>query len=863
MPKIPTYDQLGQRVKAPTTQLGLKSADFASDNLAVAGSFNRLSNVAYEFGMKEKAENTKAATSEIKALYNDQSNDFIRNSKSLDTASAQAELIDFDKKFEKNYLNRGLSPNQIKDIKTNMTLYQSSKMQVHKNLAFDKGRDRNSTKHNKALNTIMTGMASYVDGPLKEAWRDEAKQIFATAIENGETANFDYKTFEDFSKATEINDFAYDSSNASSIEQIESIKKKLLYANYSPEEKIKIGVMLDKENDRVENEYVDAMQREVFLNPELLKNKTTYESSLKELQSIKNDIEVKNIKGEVLKINPSKLPVALLERVASRIESERINQSNKQIEETSKDLSMVVRSKSLSQLKIDQKKVSETYKDYSFAHQSQIKRLYQDEINTKAKKAIADSQTIIEEITSDIKADGVLSPENEAKIDTVIKNFNLAEEYRAATTFKNNINAQKKASSAFKIVEFQSLELVNEKLKELKNAWKSSGSKADNLAYDSFQAQVTNRNAAMKEDFIGYYIKKNEGVEITTDNMISLQQSMGISSFDIRVTTNAQLQRFEAEFKDPSLNYSEKAKIGSDFLNSFGSNQNRVLRHLVTTGTITTMDNLLMAYPEDVRIKGVLIGNQKDEIKANSDSVYGIPKVTRETISTSMTEKFKAYNQTVLGGGFNNVLGGGHTLSRQGHTNSMRKIAINTANYYIRNGDEDDIETATNRAYQEVIGNHFNLENQVNNVAIRFPKSYNLIAESMSNVLQTSIQNNVEYLKETIEAPPPPVGLPDKATEDAWTKKYYDDLAENGTWRTTTDNTGVYLVDQLGNIVKRKSSTMESSGASTPMAPFVSIKFDSLTTTLDKYQEIENGIGTIVDKKRQLIDYYNQEGQLF
>ena len=105
--------------------------------------------------------------------------------------------------------------------------------------------------------------------------------------------------------------------------------------------------------------------------------------------------------------------------------------------------------------------------------------------------------------------------------------------------------------------------------------------------------------------------------------------------------------------------------------------------------------------------------------------------------------------------------------------------------------------------------------------------------------------------------------MPDKATEDAWTKKYYDDLAENGTWRTTTDNTGVYLVDQLGNIVKRKSSTMESIGASAPMAPFVSIKFDSLTTTLDKYQEIESGIGTIVDKKRQLIDYYNQEGQLF
>ena len=60
MPKIPTYDQLGQRVKAPTTQFNVRADPqaFVSAQLATGDLFRKASDLAYEFGIKEKEENT-------------------------------------------------------------------------------------------------------------------------------------------------------------------------------------------------------------------------------------------------------------------------------------------------------------------------------------------------------------------------------------------------------------------------------------------------------------------------------------------------------------------------------------------------------------------------------------------------------------------------------------------------------------------------------------------------------------------------------------------------------------------------------------------------------------------------------------
>lgn len=74
------------------------------------------------------------------------------------------------------------------------------------------------------------------------------------------------------------------------------------------------------------------------------------------------------------------------------------------------------------------------------------------------------------------------------------------------------------------------------------------------------------------------------------------------------------------------------------------------------------------------------------------------------------------------------------------------------------------------------------------------------------------------------------------------------------------------MVDQLGNMVKRKDSAMEP-GDIGGMAPFVSVNFDSLVLSLDKHKEIFTSTGMQDNspraRKRRLADHFKTTGQLF
>ena len=868
MPKIPTYDQLGQRVKAPATQLGLRADPaLASSALATADAFNRASDVAYQFGMKEKEENTKAAYNELQALYTDEANDLIRNSKKRDTESAQKELNDFNTKFEKNYQNRGLTPNQIKAVKTKMTLHQSNKMQNHKTLSFDRGRDYNSTRYKNSSNALIAEITKLpIGNPLRNAMEQELRETINTANENGETANLDYKTFDAASRVIDINDFTLMSGNANSLEEIKQLEGNLKSKKFMPSDNLNLNSLLEQNKTRVENEYADGIAKNIFTsNSEAFTDEKEFD---KEIAKLKNSslIEIVNEKGIRINLDPSKLPIRILENVKAKAEARRAQELSKEINTISTKLSVDVQGKSLDELNTMLENADKDGADRlnpeikNYASRERIKQIISTEIKDKAKREIANSMVIIEDITSDLANDGVISPENIIKKDQVYNSLMLAKEYKKANDFKLIMDSEIKASSAFQSIKFSSKSASDAKLLELKSNWDASQKRSDELIYNSYAKQIKNRDDLIKKDFIDYYQKQNPEEEITISKMLSIQAEMGISALDRRVTTNNQLTDFEAKFNAPGNTYFEKATIGNEFISSFGAHQNKVLRHLINTGKITTVDNLLLAYPNDTRIKGAIIANSAENIKLNKDSTQGVSKDNRETVSTQMSTLFSDYSVSITGGGFDEVLSGGFTKGRANHIQNLRGIAINTANYYLREGIETDPSKAATRAYNEIVGNH-NTFVQVNETPVRFSSEYEPVAQPLGEILETSIQYNSEYLKETIEAPPAPLGL-DEAEQNQWKEKYYQDLSSRGTWRTTTDNSGVYMVDQLGNMVKRKDSAMEP-GETGGMAPFITVKFDSLALTLDKYNKIQSGQGQIREKKRKLIDHFKNSGQLF
>ena len=158
--------------------------------------------------------------------------------------------------------------------------------------------------------------------------------------------------------------------------------------------------------------------------------------------------------------------------------------------------------------------------------------------------------------------------------------------------------------------------------------------------------------------------------------MLSIQTEMDISAMERRVTSNAQLDAFETEFNETGISYNQKAKIGNDFIQSFGAHQNKVLRHLINTGKISTVDNLLLAYPNDVRIKGAITANTAENIKLNKDSIVGVPKTDRETVSSEMSTLFSDYSISIVGGGFDDVLSGGFTKGRANNRSTTCTIRI-------------------------------------------------------------------------------------------------------------------------------------------------------------------------------------------
>ena len=46
------------------------------------------------------------------------------------------------------------------------------------------------------------------------------------------------------------------------------------------------------------------------------------------------------------------------------------------------------------------------------------------------------------------------------------------------------------------------------------------------------------------------------------DQLISLQKQMGIADVDIRIASNAEIQAFQSQFKDPELTAREKSDLG-------------------------------------------------------------------------------------------------------------------------------------------------------------------------------------------------------------------------------------------------------------------------------------------------------------
>lgn len=855
MPKIPTYDQLGQRVKAPTTQIGLQAdQSFVSSALATSAAFQKVGDVAYQFGMKEKAENTKAAFNEIKAQYNNEVNDFIRNDDSTSTTEAETKLKDFNLKFEKNYARKGLTPNQIKSIRTDMILHQGNKMQVGKNLAFDRGRDYNSDLHNNSLVNLEMEITKLPQGnPLRKYMMDEALDIYQTAEENGETGNLTIKSFADFEKKIKLIDYSLLSTNAKTIEDLSKLKSSVDNETLLHSEKVNILNDIKVNETRVLSEYVEALSMQVFKGKkEGFLDDKNFE---KELQSLLNleKIETVNAKGQAITIDLKNLSSNQLRTIKNLATNKKNEVEAEELNDVRNTEIKSAQTMTLSQI-VERKKAIDngTYRPdiKNFAARQAIKSVYSDMQSRREKEDISIAKSNIDIIKTSISSNkGVVDEKTQELIKKTSDMLELTENFDMQKTLNQSIESSSKSSAIFLSTQFSSSLDKRAAEKVAKDDYLNETDLAKKKLKEDIYTELLQKNANAAKQFAKNpvaYLQDQLNVTLSPSERINKQKTMGVVGSQLRVATNDEINKFKADFSNQT-SFSEKARVGEEFINSFGvENANLVMKNLVQTKVITKVESLMLSDPDNPRMNTVVTANSEAAIAEHKKPGFNVTKKDMTSIMDNVYKEMANYSTSIVGNAYKGEADPSFTTPAHSHLVDTAEIIKNTAILLVQRGEGH--ASAAKTAYNMVLGDSHEFF-EINNKAIRVEKGSGYNSEGIKGVLSFII-NNKENLTQSIVSAEQE-GIATSVTNE----EYINDISSKGAWKTTVDNSGVYLVDGTGNMVRRKdysgqsagmldfSSDVGGSGIIDQSSPFVVIKFDKLNAISQELSDIRGKFG--------------------
>jgi len=834
MPKIPTYDQLGQRVKAPTTQIGVRADTqaFVGAQLATADLFKQAGNIAYEFGMKEKEENTKAAFAELKTQYNNEVNDLIRNSKARSTLDAENELKDYNRRFEKNYAKKNLTPNQLKSIKTQMLLHQGNKMQTGKNLAFDRGRDYNSTLHNNSLINLSMEISNLADGnPLKEAMIQEAREIYTTATENGETANLNVKTFAEFEKGVRLNEYSLLSRNAKNIGEINDLQARLETDTLPYSDRVNVENLLKESKNRVLNEYSEAISMQIFdSSKEDFLDDKLYKEKLDQILK-RGKIETVNAKGQAITIDTSKLTSSQLMQLYNISENKRIRLESEELNNIKNTEIANAQTMSLSEIEqrlkdIDNGEYLPQIKNFN-ARQS-MKNIYSDVQKKRQIEDIATAKQNTKTIVDNIGLDNGISESTNELITQTQDILRLTDNIEELNNFNFQIDVATKSSAIFSTTQFSSeTDKRNAETSALTDARDEKDPEKRSLKlaiYNELVKKNTNDRALFVKDPVDY-LQRGLKRELLGSERISMQKTMGIVGSKLRIMSDNEIKAFNSAFTNAQT-FEEKSQIGEEFISKFGPQyENLVMKNLVQRSVISKVESLMLSDPKNPHMNFIMTSNSPEQIKDTENSDYKKTSKNGKSLMQSVRQQLEKYNNSLIGRAYQGEAEANMGNPANNHIMDTENIVYNTAALLLQRGKSSP-NNAAEIAYKMVLGDSHDFF-EINNKYVRVEKGLGINTEGVKGVLQF-ILNDKEFLVDRVISPPK------EGTDETVTNKtYVDRLASEGSWRTTVDNQSVYLIDNTGNMVRRKveEQPTDVGGISSlvdPQSPFVVIRLDQL-----------------------------------
>ena len=845
MPKIPMVERQGVLATGglgPRANVGA----FTAPGQALTGLGKTASDIQYRFHMAEKEAETEKAQQEIATSTNQNFNNFTNASEATTVQQYQDDAEAYKKKLRQENLEplrKKLTKRQFQKVESQFEKTVAAKVATGSQVAFAKHQTIRADQVNTTIEDTMSQMrgldkSSALYQQLQQNLDDGFDRWAAQGLKlkynkGGYRRELSASAFENQiqSADTQADIDRMRSTLAAERPDMTAKQFALRDAAITAQEKIVDDIQVQAAFDQIVNE-----NQGTFLDPQEI------DKAVEMIRAGKT-IDIENNAGELISVDFKNMKATnrelLINKIEQRGNSEKAETLSANLNKIDRDIAV----SSLGELQNMEDQITATGPDgkfiiapdiTDFQDRQKIKSLINASIRDKAVKEVANSQQVLRDTSAALAAskDGTLTQAQEDAAAAAIVGLENAEQFDQANKMRVELAAMKSAGADFLSIEFGS---VAQQTAIINEAKANRGTAQGARAYEMLQERLSTRNKAIKDDFVGYYNNKRPDDPKTPSELVTMQLQMGVAPGDVRVTSNADLTAFQAEYNAEGNTSMDKARVLDQFVQQYGvENENRVMRHLMSTNVISFAEHLRAAYPEQIAMQSVVDGNEEVNIKnakekLTSDQRNQVDEIVRDTVDD--------YASSVMGGIRDGVIGVGGDANRTSHIIKMQDTIANTAKHLMATRTIDP-EEAVDIAYKTVIGNHFVFEN-INDSQMRVPTALADRAGDISTVLQHSAFEDQDYLKSRIIFPATPEGR----SEEDFQNEYLQDLRNSGSWRTTVDNKGVFLVDQLGNLVPMRpidDATAQATGAARSQlgfAGFVSVPFSAVLPLADEYRD--------------------------
>ena len=826
---------------------------FTAPGQALASLGKTASDIQYRFHMAEKEAETEKAQQEIATSTNQNFNNFTNSSEATTVQQYQDDAKAYAEKLRQESLEplrKKLTKKQFQQVESQFKKTVAAKVATGSQVAFAKHQTIRADQVNTTIEDTMSQMRGLdKSSALYQQLQQNLDDDFDRWAAQGLRLKYNKGGYR-----KELSASAFENQIQSADTQADIDRMRGTLAAERPDMTAKQFALRDAaitaQEKIVDDRQVQAvMDQLVNESPETFLDDAEVDKVIQDIRDGKV-IDVKNNAGETVSVDFQTMKAENRRKIISRIEARGNSEKAETLSANLNSIDAKIAVSSLGELQNMEDQITATGPDgkfliapdiTDFPDRQKIKSLINASIRDKAVQAEARSLQVLRDTSAALAAskDGTLTEAQENAAAAAIVGLQNAEQYDKANKMRVELAAMKSAGADFTSIEFGS---VTQQTAIINEAKANRGTAQGARTYEILQERLAARNKAMKDNFVGYHNEKRPDDPKTPSELVTMQLQMGVAPGDVRVTSNADLTAFQAEYNAEGNTSMDKARVLDQFVQQYGvENENRVMRHLMSSNVISFSEHLRAAHPEQINMQSVVDGNEEVNIKNAKDKLTNdqrnqVDEIVRDTVDD--------YASSVMGGITDGVIGVGGDSNRTAHIIKMQDTIANTAKHLMATRTIDP-EKAVNIAYKAVIGDHFVFEN-INESQMRVPIALYDRAGDISTVLQHSVFRDQDYLKSRIIFPPTPEGK----NEENYRNEYLSDLKTSGSWRTTVDNKGVFLVDQLGNLVPMKpSEDLIPPEGMDGFSGFVSVPFSSVLPLADQYRDSR---GTIIDKLNKI-----------